>query len=82
MEGRCWDPSFDAKYGLFSGGESNIQTMIYEYRDLANYSVITAVYSAFVDFALSFLPSYLIWNLQMEIKEKIGVLIAMSMGVL
>ncbi|KAK4158623.1 hypothetical protein QBC43DRAFT_19368 [Cladorrhinum sp. PSN259] len=58
LQGRCWDPSINAKYGLFSG-----------------------VYSAFVDFALSFLPSYLIWNLRMEIKEKIGVVLAMSMGV-
>ncbi|KAM7194856.1 hypothetical protein V8F33_007054 [Rhypophila sp. PSN 637] len=47
----------------------------------AKYGLFSGVYSAFVDFALSFLPTYLIWNLQMELKEKIGVVVAMSMGV-
>lgn len=40
------------------------------------------VYSAFVDFTLSFLPWPLIWNLQMRRRENIGVVVAMSMGVL
>ncbi|KAK3329243.1 hypothetical protein B0H66DRAFT_488143 [Apodospora peruviana] len=47
----------------------------------AKYGLFSGVYSAFVDFALSFLPSYLIWNLTMELKEKMGVVVAMSMGV-
>ncbi|KAK0648514.1 hypothetical protein B0T16DRAFT_327201 [Cercophora newfieldiana] len=46
-----------------------------------NYGLFSGVYSAFVDFALSFLPWPLIWNLQMRLREKIGVAVAMSMGV-
>ncbi|KAM5357914.1 hypothetical protein ACJZ2D_015788 [Fusarium nematophilum] len=38
-------------------------------------------YSAAADFALAFLPWRIIWNLQMRTKEKIGVGIAMSMGI-
>jgi hypothetical protein len=40
------------------------------------------VYSAFADFALSFLPWPLLWSLQRQMREKIGVAVAMSMGVL
>lgn len=40
------------------------------------------VYSAVMDVALAFLPWKFIWSLQMSKKEKIGVVIAMSMGVL
>ena len=40
------------------------------------------VYSAVVDFVLAFLPWPLIWGLRMRRREKIGVAVAMSMGVL
>ncbi|KAK0625909.1 hypothetical protein B0T14DRAFT_577129 [Immersiella caudata] len=46
-----------------------------------NYGLFSGIYSALVDFALSFLPWPLIWNLQMQLREKIGVALAMSMGV-
>jgi len=39
-------------------------------------------YSAATDFALALLPWKIIWNLQMEGREKFGVAVAMSMGVL
>lgn len=35
-----------------------------------------------MDVALAFLPWKWIWSLQMNMKEKIGVLVAMTMGVL
>jgi len=35
-----------------------------------------------VDFVLAFLPWPLVWSLQMQRREKIGVAVAMSMGVL
>lgn len=35
-----------------------------------------------MDVALAFLPWKFIWDLQMSKKEKIGVVVAMSMGVL
>ena len=39
-------------------------------------------YSAGTEFALALLPWKVIWNLQMKRKEKVGVAIAMSMGIL
>ena len=35
-----------------------------------------------MDFTLSIFPSVLIWKLRISKKEKIGVIIAMSLGVL
>ncbi|GAB1309823.1 Rhodopsin domain-containing protein [Madurella fahalii] len=45
------------------------------------YNIFSGVYSACMDFALAMLPWQFIWGLQMKQKEKIGVGIAMSMGV-
>jgi len=47
-----------------------------------NYDIFSAVYSGAMDIALALLPWKLIWSLQMQKKEKLGVAIAMSMGVL
>lgn len=41
-----------------------------------------AAYSAIMDVILAFLPWKLIWSLRMKLKEKIGVVLAMSLGVL
>jgi hypothetical protein len=46
------------------------------------YGIFNAAWCAFVDFALALLPWYLIWGLQLRLREKIGLGIAMSMGVL
>jgi len=40
------------------------------------------VYSAAMDFTLALLPWKLIWGLQILRKEKFGIGIAMSMGIL
>jgi hypothetical protein len=40
------------------------------------------VYSALADVALAFLPWKYLLGLQMSTKEKIGVVVAMSMGLL
>lgn len=40
------------------------------------------VYSAVMDITLAFLPWKLVWALQMRKKEKFGVAVAMSCGVL
>lgn len=45
------------------------------------YNMFSCVYSAVMDLVLAFLPWKFIWSLQMSQKEKIGVVIAMSMGV-
>ena len=46
-----------------------------------HYNIFAAVYSALTDIALSVLPWKFLWSLQMKRSEKIGVGLAMSMGV-
>jgi hypothetical protein len=46
------------------------------------YGIFNAAWCAAADFALALLPWYLIWGLQLRLREKIGVGVAMSMGVL
>ncbi|KAK5655071.1 hypothetical protein OQA88_5970 [Cercophora sp. LCS_1] len=46
------------------------------------YSIASGAYSAAMDFILAFLPWPLIWGLQMQKKEKLGIAIAMSLGCL
>jgi len=47
-----------------------------------HYHIFSAAYSAFMDITLAMLPWKVIWGLQMKRREKIGVAVAMSMGVL
>ncbi|KAH8655321.1 hypothetical protein BX600DRAFT_525261 [Xylariales sp. PMI_506] len=44
------------------------------------YNTFSGVYSGIMDICLAMLPWAIIWNLQMTTKEKLGVAIAMSMG--
>jgi len=39
-------------------------------------------YSDAQDFVLALLPWTIVWNVQMQKKEKIGIAVAMSLGVL
>ncbi|KAF3033924.1 hypothetical protein E8E11_001640 [Didymella keratinophila] len=47
-----------------------------------DYGIFNAAWCAVADFYLALLPWTLIWGLQMRTREKIGVGIAMSMGIL
>lgn len=49
---------------------------------IIHYDIFSAVYSGAMDIVLALLPWKLIWNLQMQKKEKLAVAFAMSMGVL
>jgi len=49
---------------------------------IVNYNIFSAAYSAAMDLSLALLPWKLIWGLQMKRKEKIGVAVAMSCGIL
>lgn len=62
-----WDTSNDVCWTA----ESQIQ-----------YGIFNAAWSASTDFVLASLPWFLIWNLQLKSREKIGVGIAMSLGML
>ena len=45
------------------------------------YNIFSAAYSALMDMVLAMLPWKFLWSLQMKRSEKIGVCLAMSMGV-
>jgi hypothetical protein len=45
------------------------------------YHIFSSSYSAAMDFVLAFLPWKFIWNLQMKRNEKLGVGVALSMGI-
>ncbi|KAL2194023.1 hypothetical protein P885DRAFT_43908 [Corynascus similis CBS 632.67] len=45
------------------------------------YNIFTAVYSGAMDIVLAILPWKIIWTLTMNRKEKVGVMVAMSMGI-
>jgi hypothetical protein len=49
---------------------------------IVNYGIFNAAWCTVADFYLALLPWTLIWGLQMRTREKIGVGIAMSMGLL
>jgi hypothetical protein len=49
---------------------------------VVNYGIFNAAWCAWIDFALALLPWKIIWHLQLRLREKIGVGIAMSLGVL
>lgn len=49
---------------------------------MINYGIFNAAWCAAADFALALLPWKLIWGLQLKPREKFGVGIAMSLGVL
>jgi hypothetical protein len=48
---------------------------------VVHFDIFSASYSALMDFTLAFLPWRFLWKLQMKRKEKIGVGIALSMGI-
>jgi len=63
-------------YGVIAGG------MLASRPHSSCRQLIDVGYSAAVDFTLALLPWRILWHLQMERKEKAGVLVAMSMGAL
>ncbi|KAK4233264.1 hypothetical protein C8A03DRAFT_39037 [Achaetomium macrosporum] len=48
---------------------------------IVSYDIFSSAYSAFMDLVFSLLPWKFLWGLQMKRNEKIGVGLAMSMGV-
>ena len=49
--------------------------------DFLTYATFAGAYSAAMDFVLAFIPWPLIWSLKLKKKEKLGVAVAMSLGV-
>lgn len=80
--GTCWPAGVQSRYGIVAGGKAGIPTkrMLWLYRIRTDCS--KKGYSALIDFILAFLPWKLVWSLQMKTKEKLGVAVAMSLGIL
>ncbi len=57
------------------------QGTCWDQRVIVDYNIFSAAYSALMYFTLAFLPWKFLWKLQMKQGEKIGVGVAMSMGV-
>jgi len=55
--------------------------MSFAQRKIGTDFLLNLAYCALMDFTLAFLPWKLVWALQMRRVEKIGVTVAMSMGV-
>ncbi|KAF1938269.1 hypothetical protein EJ02DRAFT_29331 [Clathrospora elynae] len=66
----------------FGCGFLNTETWCWKANVTVNYGYFNAAWCAAADFALALLPWYLIWGLQLKLKHKIGLGIAMSTGVL
>ncbi|KAH7009008.1 hypothetical protein EDB80DRAFT_683986 [Ilyonectria destructans] len=60
----------------------NVSGTCWDPRIQINYAIFAGSYSAAADFTLALFPWLLIWHLQMRTREKAGVAVAMSLGVL
>ncbi|KAK3385617.1 hypothetical protein B0H63DRAFT_501452 [Podospora didyma] len=63
------------------GWNPTVNGTCWDARVNAYYGVFAGVYSGVMDIVLACLPWAIVWKLQMKRKEKIGVGIAMSMGI-
>ena len=79
--GTCWDPHTSVSYAIFASGRWDGGVSVQQEMRHVLTKMCPAI-SAALDIALSFLPWKIVWALQMQKKEKLGVAIAMSMGIL
>jgi hypothetical protein len=77
IEGTCWDGHAMMIHVMVAAGKSSDQRL-----SSTRLFILNVGYSAFLDFALSLMPLFLLWNIQLKRSEKIGIMIAMSMGFL
>lgn len=80
VEGTCWDRRKLMTYNIFTGGELTPPRPC-PYQCIDTVTSETA-WSAAMDFSLAMFPWYLIWDLNMRTVEKLGLCIAMSLGIL
>jgi hypothetical protein len=77
IAGTCFPPGKIVDYLMFSGGTRDAQLPTHGAK-----LTWSLGYSAAMDIILALLPWKLVWPLNMRRKEKIGVIVAMSMGIL
>jgi hypothetical protein len=76
VKGKCWDRDIAMKYHVFSGGEFSEPCV------KLNTPKNIPVWSSAADLTLVFFPWKILWGAQMLGREKWGIAIAMSMGIL
>lgn len=81
IPGTCWPFSVAIGIGIVAGGKGNALMMNQEHIYSCS-ADLSLGYSALMDFLLSALPWKFIWALQMRTRERVGVCIVMSMGIL
>lgn len=64
------------------GFDDRVPGHCYDKQIALRYGVFDAIWAASMDYVLALLPWVILWKLQMKRAEKIGVGIAMSLGVL
>ncbi|KZM28288.1 uncharacterized protein EKO05_0002740 [Ascochyta rabiei] len=62
--------------------DSTVEGKCWDPTITVNYGIFNAAWCATADIALALVPWKLVWGLQLRLREKIGVGIAMSMGIL
>ncbi len=80
VDGVCWPSSIVITYDTFSSCEYLFSPVLHV-RSLIS-SPLAIGYSGAMDLVLTLLPWAVVWKKAIQKKEKIGVLLAMSMGIL
>jgi len=76
VPGDCWPKGIQIRYNIFTASKSS------PFWPGVCLLLTRTVYSGAMDIVLAVVPWKIIWTLTMNRKEKIGVMVAMSMGVL
>ena len=81
---KCWPTHVFTDFSLFVGGKSplSIRRLTVKIPRMSVHTDNVLAYSGTQDFVLALLPWAFLWNLQMKKKEKFGIAVAMSLGIL
>jgi len=71
---KCWDPTILVDYSIFAGGGLTPSTYQRDGK------LIRAALSGFVDLYLAVYPATVLWKLKINIKKKIGLSVALGLG--
>lgn len=77
IPGTCWAPKTQSEMGIFQGGKSSTRSLCLSLNWLLAWAA-----SAFCDLLFSTLPIILLWNVQISIRNKIGICSLMGLGYL
>lgn len=79
----CWPREMSVPFGIFVNGDyTHVAFVIWFFPGLNWLTFLSLAYSAFLDIFLSLLPWKIIWPLHLSTHERIGICVAMSMGIL